>query len=284
MEKLAKGSTLEPECDFPLAYYRHFLEQIVSRKIVTLTYDDLFAHSPDFDHMSRFPDEYRSWVKRRDPKATYLLIQHDIDNYPDFTKRMVEIEMTFGIRSSVFMFLDRATSSGTDPRYVIDHDFFVEAEGQGYPIGYHQNALSLTRGSLPHAMQRYRSDILSLRRRFKVDYVVPHGGQGVEVDGIMMHNVDIPIPEELRRSLRWVYNRYGVSFDKRWSDGGLRKTRDADRLSNLDLVGCFLDSLKPGSRNFCLIHPQRWGLNVNRKLNPMLEQMDWYQRVCRDFS
>jgi hypothetical protein len=274
----------EPESNFPLGFYEYFLSEIRRREIVTLTYDTLFAHSSDFDYENRYPQEFKNWTTRRDPNATYLLIQHDIDNHPEFTRRMVQMEMRFGIKTNIFMFVNRANFSGSESRYDIDHDFFLEAESKGYPIGYHQNALSLTQDSLDLASARYLADVVDLRRRYKADYVVPHGGQGVRIDGIIKHNFDVPIPDELRDSLRWVYNKYGMTFHKRWSDGGLRKVRDKERLENMNLVDRFLGSLKPGTRNFCLIHPQRWGLNVNPGVNPMLEKMDWYQRVCREYS
>lgn len=249
-----------------------------------MTYDDIFADSDDHDHKQGFPREFRNWTNRRDSSATYLMIQHDIDNHPSFTKRMVEMEMEAGIRTNIFMFVDRASATESRPRYDVDHDFFVEAEKKGFVVGYHQNALSLAQDSLENAESRYLSDVEELRKVYKVEYVVPHGGRGFLINGSMKYNFDVPIPESLIGSLRWVYNKHGVTFHNRWSDGGLRKVRDRRRLENLDLVGRFLDSLRPGTRNFCLIHPQRWGLNVNPQANPFLGEMDWYQRVCREFA
>lgn len=274
----------EPESNFPLGFYEHFLSEIRRRGIVTVTYDDLFATSHDFDHEKHFPHEFKNWINQRDPTATYLLIQHDIDNHPAFTRRMAEMEIDFGIQTNIFMFVNRASFTDSHLLYEVEHEFFVDAEKRGFVIGYHQNALSLAQNSWETATARYLDDVLELRRMYGIHYVVPHGGRGVVVDGALRHNVDLPIPLELRDSLRWVYNRYGVKFHNRWSDGGLRKVRDRGRLEKLDLVGSFLDSLKPGTRNFCLVHPQRWGINVNPRANPMLEKMPWYQRVCRDFS
>jgi hypothetical protein len=28
------------------------------------------------------------------------------------------------------------------------------------------------------------------------------------------------------------------------------------------------------------VHPQRWGYNVDRRMNPMLAQASWYRDVC----
>ena len=268
----------EPESEFPIGFYEEFLQEIIRRGIKTVTYADLFASCSDFDHLHGFPQEFRQWETVRDPQSTYLVIQHDVDNYPDHTKRMVQLEASYGIHSSIFIFVERATSHGVDCSYQIDHDYFQEMESLGYVIGYHQNALSLTT-NLHDAKERFISDVHTLRKRYKIEFVVPHGGRSVTISGTQHFNHDIDIPDELNQSLRWVYNKYGVKFATRWSDGGLRKSRDPDRLANADLVGSFLASLKPGTRNFCLVHPQRWGLNVNDQLNPLLARQGWYQRV-----
>lgn len=50
----------EPESNFPLGFYEHFLSEIRRRGIVTVTYDDLFATSHDFDHEKHFPHEFKN--------------------------------------------------------------------------------------------------------------------------------------------------------------------------------------------------------------------------------
>lgn len=281
---LPQNPSSEPESNFPLAYFEYFLSEVRRRGIITLTYGELFAESTDFDHENFFPEEFSAWEAKKDPSATYLLIQHDIDNHPEFTRRIVQMEKGFGIRTNIFMFTERANRLSTEAEYEVDHTFFAEAESSGFVIGYHQNALSLAQTSLESANGRFLTDVNDLRTRYKVDFVVPHGGRGTVIDGSVKHNFDVPIPVELRDSLRWVYNKFGVRFHNRWSDGGLRKVQDEARLVQLNLVDHFLRSLRPGTRNFCLIHPQRWGVNVNPRANPMLEKMGWYRKVCRDFS
>jgi hypothetical protein len=270
---------VEPESEFPIGYYEDFLKEVVRRGIKVITYDDLFEGVEDYDHENNFPEEYVGWLNSRDKDSTYLLIQHDIDNHPEFTKRMVELEARYGLRSNVFMFVDRATVNGTDSQYRIDHDFFSRMQSRGYVMGYHQNALSLTSSSLQDADRRFTDDVHQLRKKYRIDFMVPHGGRSVVIEGQPKHNHDIHIPNELKASLRWVYNKHGVRFAKRWSDGGLRKSRDQERLARADIIGGFLNQLEVGTRNFCLVHPQRWGVNVNRNLNPMLGEQRWYREI-----
>src|SRR5262249_27693798 len=108
-------------------------------------------------------------------------------------------------------------------------------------------------------------------------------GYGREINGVKRHNLHVPIPPELRDpsgGLRWVYNGTGPRFDHSWSDGGLQDVKDPRRLANLDIIQSFLHQIKPGMRARALIHPQRWGHNVDMKKNPWLAQQPWYRRIC----
>ena len=273
----------EPTANFPLGYYKFFLEEINRLHIQVITYYDIFNGCDDWNHKSFFPQEYKYWKAcKSDPEKVYLLIQHDVDNHPFFTKRMVAMEYLHGIRSNIFIFRDRYSKKGNDILYDIDHEFFGEMEKHGFVIGYHQNAFALSGFDMEKAVGRYISDVKYLRRIYNIDFVVPHGGTGCFVNGEKLCNCDVPMPKEFRHNLRWVFNRYGVKFDTRWSDGGLRKTRDRKRIQSFDLVNHFLRKLKKGSRNFCLIHPQRWGYNVDPQQNPLLAMEQWYKDICNN--
>ncbi len=274
----------EPGANFPLGFYEDFLRAIKQRGITVLTFDDIFEGSDDWDYQSNYVAEFKHWQKhRRDPAQTYLVIQHDVDNHPHFTSRMVAMEHIYGIRSNIFIFRNRYSRKQANPEYPVDHDFFQAAAQQGFVIGYHQNAFQLTDFKMDEAVQRYRSDVAELRELYDIRYVVPHGGVGAEVNGKMLHNYSVPMPEELRTNLRWVFNGHGVRFTRRWSDGGMRRTRDRKKIREYNLIEKFVDQLKPGTRNFCLIHPQRWGFNIEVDANPVLVDEQWYQQLCRQY-
>lgn len=275
---------------FPLSLYERFLQRLSEAGVVVLTYRDLFAESDDWDHASFYQREFQDWHRhRRNPAKRYVLIQHDVDFVPAFTKRMVAMERAYGVRSNVFLFTELAKARAADSPYDdspydVDHDFFVEAERAGFVIGYHQNALSLTTGGMEEATARFATDVETLRRRYDVRFFCPHGGQGRIVDGVMMHNVDVPMPDRFvgDGGLRWVYNRYGPKFSARYSDGGLRNVADPERLKRLDLAVDFLERLKPGERGFVLVHPQLWGWNVNPEYCSALNTQPWYRQALRE--
>ena len=274
----------EPLSNFPIGYYEKFLQQIKEMGIDIITYKDIFKVSKDRDHKSFYDREYRDWKRKYcDPTKIYLLIQHDIDNLPNFTKRMVAMEAVYGIKSNIFMFRDRYIPNGVDETYKVDHEYFQEAEKNGYVIGYHQNAFALSGFSMEEASKRFISDVNHLRNFYNIEFVVPHGGAGGVVNGNKIHNFDVEIPEEFKNNLRWVFNRYGIRFSRKWSDGGLGKTRDMERIKTFDIVNKFLPELEKGNRYFCLIHPQRWGYNLNTSINPMLAEEKWYKDICSTY-
>lgn len=274
----------EPIANFPLGWYEEFLRELRRLGVVTLTFRDLFRDSDDWDYRSHYRREFKAWQAARDPDAIHLVIQHDVDNHPDFTKRMVALEALHGVRSNIFLFTERATRSGRPAEYDVDHEFFQRAERAGFVIGYHQNALQLCDFDLHAAERRFLEDVRRLRSLYRIEFMVPHGGAGREIDGRMHHNLDVPMPAELEGNLRWVFNRYGATFASRWSDGGIRRCRDPKRLRDTDLVDRFLRRLKPGTRNFCLVHPQRWGFHVGTDENPMLAEQPWYRSVCARYA
>jgi hypothetical protein len=240
----------------------------------------LFRDCDDFDHESSYAREHKAWTKSRNRKKRYLLIQHDVDDHPHRTVAMMNLEREYGVRSNIFMFASRWSRNGPDAPYPIDHGYFQAAQEDGFVIGYHQNALQLSSFNPEMAMQRYEDDVNYLRTFYRIDYVVPHGGKGQEIDGVMTHNRDLPIPRPLQSTLRWVYNKHGLRFSQRVSDGGLRKCTDSKRLQQLDLAGNFVRSIKRGERAFVLVHPQRWGSNTNPSQTPLLASQPWYKSMC----
>lgn len=280
----------EYESVFPLKWYETFLEKLRDRNIQVVTYADLFEHCNDWDYESCYQLEFSNWHKKvRNPSYTYLLLQHDVDFVPAFTKRMVALEASYGFRSNIFLFNELYDvvpddSPYDDTPYDVDHAFFQDAQDNGFVIGYHQNALARAGANLNKAVDRFQQDVELLGKYYKLKYFCPHGGSGHEIDGKLYHNYDISIPEKFKDQLRWVYNRYALRFTGRYSDGGLRRITDIQRLEKLDLVDGFLQSMQPGKRYFALIHPQLWGYNVNMQYNPQLAKQSWYQKVCRNYE
>ncbi len=207
--------------------------------------------------MSNYSEEFRTWNEHvRDSYQQYQLIQHDADDIPKFSKRMVALEVLYGIRSNIFIFRDWYSQEISCPEYDIGHEFFQEAERRGCVIGYHQNAFALAGFDMDQAIARHRSDVHYLRQFYKIKFVVPHGGVGAEIDGRLVQNRDTSMPPEFEGNLRCVYNRYAVRFTERWSDGGLRRATDATRLRQLSLIDESIDKMEPGKRYCRLIHPQ----------------------------
>lgn len=266
---------------FPLGWYAEFLDEILRRGIQVVTFRDLFAGLDDYDHERRFPQEMAAWKRRtRFWHKPTLLIQHDVDYVPEFTHRMIEMELACGIRSNVLVFNALHGPEGGEPKrpYRLDFDLLRRAEAAGFVIGYHCNVVQRGVRTLEEAQAMFERDVLALREQVRVEYFCPHGGRAAEIDGKPLHNYDVPIPASLRGTIRWVYNKHGVTFDSGWSDGGIRKRTD-ETVDSLDLVGRFVPSMSRGRRYFVLVHPQRWGRHVVADVNPALAARPWYRSM-----
>ncbi len=269
---------------FPLAAYAAWLDDMLDRGVVFLTYQDLFADCRDRDWESGYRNEYIKWKKRCDSDRVYILLQHDVDFAPDFTRRMVALEADRGIRSNIFLFNELAGGYPTDSPYddtpyKLDTEFLQGAEAAGWTIGYHQNVVPRCNGTMASASHLFESDVHELRTMFQIEYFCPHGGRGAELDGKFRNNYDIEVPDSLSGTLRWVYNRYGLRYSGRWSDGGIRRVDDVEKLDALDLLGNFSQGLQRGHRYFVLTHPQLWGWNVQLEYNPALAARPWHREL-----
>ena len=171
-----------------------------------------------------------------------------------------------------------------DAPYPVDYGFLQAAEKAGFVIGYHQNTFQLSGFDMERAQEIYLEDVQFLKQYFDIRFMVPHGGAGKEIGGVMKYNRDVPMPASLEGQMRWVFNRYGATFEGRFSEGGIRKSRDVERLQRTDIIGSFLAGLKPGTRSFCLVHPQRWGYRIKPAFNPVLAEIPWYQEMLRRYS
>jgi len=280
-----RNPSAEPLCNFPLPWYESFLKRIVELNINVVTYRELFDGLDDFDHVNSFPVEYKHWTKTCPKDRPTLIIQHDVDKHPFFTQRMIALEQIYGIKSNIFMFVQPPGGKVRQLAYQIDHEFFIEAEKLGFVIAYHQDALQLCDFNLEEAAGRFVQDVNHLRSIYqRIEFVVPHGGKGGEWNGQQVFNYSLGIPPDLNGNIRWVYNKYGMRMARRWSDGGLRRSTDKKLLKKFDIMNDFLDTLKPGTRSFCLVHPQRWGFHLDTAANPILEAQPWYQQVCTRYG
>ncbi len=274
---------------FPISAYANWLDELVSMGVEFITYDDLFDESSDWDWESGYREEYLKWKKRRDPRKIYLLIQHDVDFVPEFTNRMIVIEADRGVKSNIFLLKELAggypsDSPYDDTPYEIDIKFLQGAESEGFVIGYHQNVVPRCNGTMKGAEQLFLEDVGYFKKYFSIDYFCPHGGRSSLIDGVQTHNFEVNPPKALKGRLRWVYNKYGLRFTSRWSDGGVRRMEDKSKLDNLNIFGQFTQNLQPGHRYFCLIHPQLWGWNIDTNYNKNLSNLDWYKKLTNNWG
>ena len=285
MELISKtNSTSETKSVIPLNYYRGFLEYLSknSDSIEIITYNDL-PWGDDYDYKINFPDERKKWINEiRDKNSIYLLIQHDVDAYPELTEKMLRLEEKFGIRSNVFVFnrkIDReALQVKGEVRYTgynVNWQYLKQLEQNGVVIGYHTNAYEQSEFDNKLAQQIFLDDLKELREKYDVRYFSAHGGVR---DSRGYSNVNIALSDGIIKSARWVHNRYGVRFDYVYTDGGAVNRKYP---YEMDLVK-FTQQMKPGNRYRVLIHPQYFNDEIHRSNN--LSGYTWYEKAIHESS
>jgi len=274
----------------PLQFLADFMALIGANpdKINVFTYNDL-EWNGDWDYKNHYPNELRAWKKSlknkaQDPNKIHVLFQHDVDNCPDRTMDLLEVQEEYGIRSNVMIFnnkIDRKhlkkTGEATPSNYPIDHNRFAELERGGFVIGYHSNAYEQAEFDRDKASEIFVQDVEELRSKHSIQVFCPHGGNRDE-NGESNATLDLPVT--LRRSLKWVLNKYTIRLDGRYSDGGIRGARQNPE--SRDLREHVL-SWKPGKRYRILVHPQYYGTTYCRSTK-LIPRASWYSDLldCYD--
>jgi hypothetical protein len=209
-----------------------------------------------------------------------VLLQHDVDAFPERTHAILREEEALGLRSNIMVFnrrLNRRRLRDTgvleQREYPLDQALLQRLQAKGFVIGYHCNAYEWAQFDTAKAVKIFERDVAELRQRFDIRFFCPHGGVR---DAQGHSNAMLDIPPSLRTSLRWVLNRHTVRFHGTYSDGGINSpTLDA---ASKDLRG-FVNTWKPGRRYRILTHPQYYDASWTRL--PQLNGVPWYEEILR---
>ena len=270
---------------FPLDFLGDLMRVIGENKdkINVLTYHDL-DWGGDWDYSNHYAGELKTWKSslksgRQDPNKIHVFFQHDVDNCPNRTMDLLSIQEKCGVPSNVMIFnrkIDRKhlakTGDAIPSNYLIDHSRLSELEKQGFVIGYHSNAYEQSEFDKVKAKAIFVSDVEEMRKKHNVQVFCPHGGAR---DPEGFSNAALDLPEELRKSIRWVLNKHTVRLDGRYSDGAIRG--EARNPEKRDLRQHVL-SWKPGKRYRILVHPQYYGTSFTPS-NRLLENASWYSKL-----
>ena len=269
---------------FPFEYFVHFLDFLRKNRdiIEIITYNDL-DWGDDFNYKESYPKEWKNWNRQlkkgiRDPNKIYVLLQHDVDNLPERTLRILREEERLGIPSNVMLFNRRIsrrhlqnTGEPLYTEYDVDMHEIKRLQGKGFVFGYHCNAFERAFFDVDKAMEIFEADVKALRRYLKIRYFSPHGGPK-SPDG--KTNNSLPVPMSLCKSIRWVANRMTVRFKTYFSDGGPNSPKsDPSKRDFRD----FIRTWRPGNRYRILVHPQYYHSPCD--VSPILAKASWYNDV-----
>lgn len=273
----------------PFEFFVDFLDFIHRNRdlIEVITYADL-CWEDDTEYEDHYREEWERWRSRLrdgrvDNSKIYLLIQHDVDNFPERTAQAVNVERSYGVPSNVMIFnesIERVTLAKYGylrrKAYPVDFELLKKAESEGFVVGYHCNAVERANFDPDAAQEILREDLKELSRHFNVCYFSPHGGvRGPSGES----NAAIELPVELRADVKWVHNRHTVRFDGSYSDGGLNGKRiDAESRDPRE----FIKTLRLGGRYRMLFHPQYYDTPYSETIR--LGAARWYQEVIARYG
>lgn len=273
----------EKDCNFlPYGLLEGLLHHLTERNDVrVLTYSDLIY--PEGSHYEdNYLAEWKAWKdrigKNKELQQTvFVLLQHDVDRYPDRTHRLLRDECSAGIRSNTMVFnrminrrVLRVEGRVEYRDYPLDWNLLRELEtNHDFVFGYHSNAYEQSLFNVEQAQQIFAQDVSDLRTKLTIKHFSPHGGNR---DGNGQSNAVVEPPSDLSPSLKWVQNGHTIRFDGYFSDGGLNgKRRDPE---GRDLRS-FLRSFQRGNRYRILIHPQYYSDQVAPP--EVLLRAQWYR-------
>ncbi|MDQ3818366.1 MAG: hypothetical protein M3362_11925 [Acidobacteriota bacterium] len=274
---------------FPSKYFVDFLKFVRrnSSLIQIITYNDL-PWDGDNNYKENYPDEFQNWQRmlrerELDPDKIYLLLQHDVDSYPELTLAILREEELLGIPSNVMIFNRAIDRNALQKKgeiklldYHLDYPYLKSLQDQArFVFGYHCNAYGQARFDMVEATRIFEEDIAELRRHLDIHFFSPHGGVK---DQKGLSNYAMSVPESLESSLKWVHNRYTVRFNGYYSDGALNSDRNP---SDLDLRK-FVGTWRRGNRYRVLTHPQYYHTEWIHA--PRLQGADWYEEVLNHYA
>jgi len=273
----------------PLEFLVDFLEFLRRNQetVEVITYDDL-DWKDDFNYQESYPTEWENWNRQlrtgaRNPNKIYVILQHDVDARPERTMAILNEEQRLGIPSNVMLFhrrINRRHFQKTGELLYTEYDLDMVAlrrfQDKGFVFCYHCNAFERALFNVDKAMEIFQEDVNALRWHLKIRYFSPHGGPR-SAEGRTSNS--LPVPESLRRSIRWVANRRSVRFTASFSDGGPNsQKRDPSERDLRD----FVRSWKPGNRYRVLTHPQYYHSPCG--VSPRLSEAAWYSEVLKFYN
>lgn len=139
-----------------------------------------------------------------------VLVFHDCDFSFDGLKTLINIEETFGVRSTIFVRPNTEYFESAIP-------YLSDLQNQGWEIGYHYDTLSKTQNTTL-ALQVFKAQLALLRTFFNVEATRPHGDvYNLEVYNGDLYNATVWQRLGLREMIITEPNQYATDTDKKLS-------------------------------------------------------------------
>jgi len=282
----------DPGSCMPLSFVSQWLNEISDQeRFKIITYNSLNLvplQENDFNLAAK--KEYKEWIKNltnEDSKKIHLLIQYDVDAYPERTKKLLQVNEKYGIPANIMIFHECHSREKLKKYnklelidYEIDYEYLKYLETKGFVIGYHFNGYERALFNIDLTSKVFIEDVQELRKHFDIKYFSPHGGVKDMQGKTNPHCVIIP--PKIMKSIFWVHNGKSVKFAKTYSDGGITaKLGEYKPLKERSLID-FMKNMEPGKRYRILLHPQYYTDNYIFS-EYMAQSAEWYYNLCTKY-
>lgn len=235
------------------------------------------------DYATGYQKEYDSWQRKIAAhhelrNKAHLLIQYDIDSRVERSNALLENSAHDGIPANIMIFWKRvdrwrlqATGEVVTTEYAIDQALLRRRQGEGFVIGYHNNAYELAGHDASRALEIFNRDMTAMSEAYGTRFFSAHGGVP---DAKGNNNNTMPYhPDWIDRAI-WVHNGVNLRFDGAFSDGGHNSAKRNPE--NRDLRR-FFETMQPGKRYRILLHPQYYGSDYG--VSKRFAGTPWYDEM-----
>ncbi len=143
--------------DFSIVIYKKLIETILSNNFDVLTVQDYFTNK----------------IANK-----IIILKHDVDKLIKRSKKMAEVELKLGIKSSYF-FRSKFIKN-KDIRQISDF---------GHEVGYHYEDLAVANGNSSKAINLFESNLGRFRKNYSIKTICMHGSPLSKYDNRELWNV-----------------------------------------------------------------------------------------------
>lgn len=116
---------------------------------------------------------FENYLKIGEPAKKFVILRHDVDEYPEIALKMAEVEHTLGIRATYYF---RIIERSNNPEII------KKIVTLGHEVGYHYEDVSFANGDIELSKKTFLRNLEYFRSFYPVKTVCMHGSSASKYD------------------------------------------------------------------------------------------------------